>query len=188
MYCFFTSFMRYFFSRFALPAAIVCLTACSGFQTSTHRIADALTVYRPEVVQGNVVTREQVAMLRTGMTRLQVRDILGTPLVSDLFHADRWDYVFTISRRGVEAQRYHLEIIFEGDALKSFEGDTMPTEKEFVAAISETKEKPEIPVLKATPEQLKKFDAESVESSLPQVVSPPVDAAPENIDYPPLEE
>jgi outer membrane protein assembly factor BamE len=49
------------------------------------------------VVQGNFVSREQVEFLKPGMTRQQVRDVLGTPLVASLFHADRWDYVFTWS-------------------------------------------------------------------------------------------
>jgi outer membrane protein assembly factor BamE len=51
-------------------------------------------------VQGNVVTSEQVARVKPGMTRAQVRDILGTPLLTDPFHADRWDYLFTIRRQG----------------------------------------------------------------------------------------
>ena len=54
-------------------------------------------------MQGNFVSKEQVEALRPGMSRQQVRDILGTPLVTSVFHADRWDYVFTIKRQGVRA-------------------------------------------------------------------------------------
>ena len=64
----------------------------------------ALQPYRAPVVQGNVVTREQVAVLRPGMSRIQVRDILGTPLLTSVFHADRWDYVFTLRQQGREPQ------------------------------------------------------------------------------------
>ena len=50
-----------------------------------------LEPYKVPIVQGNVVTREQVAVLRPGMSRIQVRDILGTPLLTSVFHAHRWD-------------------------------------------------------------------------------------------------
>ena len=59
--------------------------------------------YRIDVAQGNVVTKEQLARVSPGMSRLQVRDILGSPLLTDPFHADRWDYVFTIKRPGTTA-------------------------------------------------------------------------------------
>ena len=68
------------------------------------------------------------------MSRQQVRDILGTPLLTSIFHGDRWDYVFTLERRKVETQKYRLTVYFKGDALERFEGDTMPTEAEFVSS------------------------------------------------------
>jgi outer membrane protein assembly factor BamE len=64
-----------------------------------------VTPYRIEIVQGNVVTRSRPARVKPGMTRAQVRDMLGSPLLTDPFHADRWDYVFTIRRQGTEPQR-----------------------------------------------------------------------------------
>ena len=75
-------------------ALLVGLGACSSFNDTTRGMADALTLYKPEVVQGNFVSKEQVAELQPGMTRVQVRDLLGTPLMTSLFHGDRWDYVF----------------------------------------------------------------------------------------------
>ena len=71
--------------------------------------------------------------LQPGMARAQVREILGSPLVTSVFHADRWDYVFTIRRQGIEAQSRKLTVFFKGDELEKFEGDTMPSETEFVA-------------------------------------------------------
>ena len=83
-----------------MPAVLAAaLSACSSFEQGTRNLADALTLYRPEVVQGNFVSREQVAALQPGMTRLQVRDTLGTPLIASVFHAQRWDYVFTMQRQ-----------------------------------------------------------------------------------------
>ena len=77
-----------------------------------------LTPYRMDIVQGNVVTKEQVAQVKPGMTRNQVRDILGSPMLTDLFHADRWDYVFTIRRQGTAPQRRDVVAFFKGDKLE----------------------------------------------------------------------
>ncbi len=84
-------------------------------------------------MQGNFVSREQVQALQPGMGRQQVRDILGTPLVTSLFHADRWEYVFTLKRPGEDIQTRKLTVFFQGDTLARFEGDEMPSETEFVA-------------------------------------------------------
>lgn len=168
----------------ALPVAAALLAGCSGFNQATRGMADALTLYKPEVVQGNFVSREQVEALRPGMTRLQVRDILGTPLVTSLFHGDRWDYVFTLRRQGVAPQRYRLTVHFSGDTLERFDGDEMPSENEFVARIG-TPRKAKVPVLEATEAQLARF---------PQAPASDAAAAPEGeaaapaaTSYPPLE-
>ena len=65
-----------------------------------------------------------------------MRDVLGSPLLTDLFHADRWDYVFTIRRQGAEPQPRAIVVLFDGDRLKSIEtGGDLPSEREFVASI-----------------------------------------------------
>ena len=99
------------------------------------RVAGLVTPYKVDVVQGNFVSKEQVEALKPGMSRQQVRDILGTPLLTSVFHADRWDYVFTLKRQGVTAQARKLTVFFKGDVLERFEGDAMPTEAEFVATL-----------------------------------------------------
>lgn len=83
-----------------------------------------LKIYSPEVQQGNLVNQEMVDKLKPGMTRAQVRFVLGTPLVVDPFHADRWDYVYfyKASFNGAPETR-RLTVIFEGDALARMEGD-----------------------------------------------------------------
>jgi outer membrane protein assembly factor BamE len=73
-----------------------------------------ITPYRIDIVQGNVVTQGAAAAVKPGMTRAQVRDMLGSPLLTDPFHADRWDYVFTIRRQGTEPQRRSVVAHFEG--------------------------------------------------------------------------
>ena len=87
-------------------------------------LAPKLTPYRIEIQQGNYVTQEMVAQLSPGLTRDQVRFVLGTPLVSDIFHEERWDYVFRRQRadsREVEYRR--MAVFFEEGRLKRIEGD-----------------------------------------------------------------
>jgi outer membrane protein assembly factor BamE len=127
-----------------LAAAAVMATGCaSRLQPAADRVADALTPYRIEIVQGNAVTREQVALVRPGMTRLQVRDVLGTAMLSDPFKADRWDYVFTIRRPGTPEQRRHVVAHFEGDVLQRLDAPAdLPSENEFVASIDPARRAP----------------------------------------------
>ena len=89
-----------------------------------------------DIVQGNVVTKEQAARIKPGMNRLQVRDILGSPMLTDPFHADRWDYIFTIRRQGTEPQRRAVVVHFKGDTLEKLEAPDLPTEQEFIASVS----------------------------------------------------
>lgn len=80
--------------------------------------------YRMEIQQGNFVTQEMAAQLKPGMTRDQVRFVLGTPLVSDIFHEDRWDYVFVRQRaNSEEVERRRIAVFFEDGKLKRIDGD-----------------------------------------------------------------
>lgn len=72
--------------------------------------------YRIDIQQGNVVSQESVAQLRQGMTRDQVRFLLGTPLLQDVFHADRWDYVYRLDRRQASSiEESQLTVFFDKD-------------------------------------------------------------------------
>jgi hypothetical protein len=84
-----------------------------------------------------------------------VRDILGTPLIADPFHADRWDYLFTIRRDGLPNQRRSVVVWFEGDALKTIEAPDLPSERDFVQGISVSRKAPEPRVLELTEEERK---------------------------------
>lgn len=171
--------------RRALAAsAVLALAGCGSFDRVSQGIAGAITPYKVEVVQGNFVSREQVAALRPGMSRTQVRDLLGTPLIADPFHRDRWDYVFTIRRRGVEPQQRRLAVFFKDDALARFEGDEMPTEAEFVATLDSKRRAAKVPELQASEEQLRRFAAENKQPPEPAPLPAPAAAA----SYPPLEQ
>jgi outer membrane protein assembly factor BamE len=129
------------------PVSVCMLALLAAAGCSTSDTLARLTPYRIEIVQGNVVTREQMARLSPGMTRDQVRDQLGAPLLTDVFHADRWDYVFTFRRTGVSEQRRSVVIWFEGERIKRIEAPELPSEDEFVAAISPARKGIEVPKL-----------------------------------------
>lgn len=172
-----------------LAAALLAGAVMAGCSSTSERMRGALyaiTPYKIEVVQGNVVTKEQVQALRNGMTRQQVREILGTPLLTDIFHANRWDYVFTIRRQGVEAQQRRLTVFFDGDALARYEGDEMPAEEEFVATIDTRKKPGKVPQLEASEDQLKKYDAPADAKATGNTPSNNA-TAPLPSSYPPLE-
>jgi outer membrane protein assembly factor BamE len=85
-----------------------------------------ISPYRIDIQQGNVVSQAMVAKLKAGMTRAQVRFVLGSPLIVDPFRGDRWDYVYMYQKQGQEAQRRRITIIFEEDRLLRVEGDVVP--------------------------------------------------------------
>ena len=170
-------------SPLAVLAALAALSGCRSLQSSDNFLG-VVTPYRIEIVQGNVVTREQAEAVKPGMSRAQVRDVLGSPLLTDAFHADRWDYVFTIRRQGAQPQRRSIVAMFEGDTLKSIDtGGELPAEREFVASIDTFKTSRNAPPLALTDEQVK---ALPVPAKLP-APEPAASAAAPTRTYPPLE-
>jgi outer membrane protein assembly factor BamE len=83
-------------------------------------------VYKIDVQQGNYVTQDVVARVKTGMTKAEVRQVLGTPLVADVFHANRWDYYFSLEKKGRVGDRTELSIFFENDKVVSIKGHGQP--------------------------------------------------------------
>jgi outer membrane protein assembly factor BamE len=111
-------------------AALVGLVSLTGCGSMRSWAPTFVQPYRPDVQQGNVVTREMVEQLRESMTRDQVRFLLGTPLLTSIFHGDRWDYVYYLQRgKGDERQLRRLMVLFKNDRLASYESDEMPPEK-----------------------------------------------------------
>jgi outer membrane protein assembly factor BamE len=165
-----------------LPCALLgalLLSGCESLQR-TDSLFGLITPYRIDIVQGNVVTQEQAALIKPGLSRLQVRDVLGTPLIADPFHANRWDYIFTLRRPGAEPQRRSVVVLFENDVVKSIEAPPLPSEREFVASISRFKDI-RAPKLELSQEE---------RAALPVPVrreAPPAEPMGAVRDYPPLE-
>lgn len=155
------------------------LAACSS-PPSSNRLLGFISPYRVEIVQGNVLTAEQLARVKPGMTRTQVRDALGTPLLTDVFHADRWDYVFTLDRQGVPPQRRSVTAWFKDDRLERIDAADLPNEHEFVASIN-THRPGRIPALALTDEQRKALPPPTKAEVSVATPQGPVR------DYPPLE-
>jgi outer membrane protein assembly factor BamE len=110
--------MPSFPSVFAAIAVSFALVACSFFAP-----------YRIDIRQGNYIDDAMLAQLKPGMTREQVRFALGTPLVTDVFHSERWDYLYRFKRgNSGKTEQRSVSIFFVNDALDRIEGDTVPAE------------------------------------------------------------
>jgi outer membrane protein assembly factor BamE len=101
-----------------ISLAITCLSACSfvGFPG----------VYKIDVEQGNIITQEMADQLKPGMSRRQVRFILGTPLVEDPFNQSRWDYPYVKRNGQTVLDESRLTVVFDGDSLQTVSGDYLP--------------------------------------------------------------
>jgi outer membrane protein assembly factor BamE len=115
----------------------------AGVQTiKEKRFLGIFSPYRIDIQQGNFVSSEIMTQLREGMkrpegmTREQVRFLLGTPLITDIFHADRWDYVFRLRRGNGEVLTSHVTVFFNGTKLANVDGTTLPTEKDYISLIA----------------------------------------------------
>lgn len=100
----------------------------NGVSAVTGWAPTFLGPYRPDVHQGNIVTKEMVDQLRQGMTREQVRFMLGTPLLVSEFHKDRWDYPYYLNPRTGPVQIRRLTVYFKDNKLDRFYSDEMPPE------------------------------------------------------------
>ena len=112
--------------RNLLPALLLlCLSGCA-----TEGDRKLPGVYRIDIQQGNVIEQEMLDKLRPGMDKNQVRFIMGTPVIADPFHTDRWDYIYTYSEGGSQRQQRHISIFFKDDKLDYVKGDVVIGEKE----------------------------------------------------------
>lgn len=100
--------------RFVPLLCVFALAACS---LVTHKI---------DIQQGNYVDQAMVAKLKPEMTRSQVKFILGTPLITDSFHSNRWDYVYLTGKAEKVKVRHKITVVFDGDKLTNVEGDIVP--------------------------------------------------------------
>jgi outer membrane protein assembly factor BamE len=160
-------------------AATLALGGCESLQR-TDSLFGLITPYRIDIVQGNAITKEQAAQIKPGLSRLQVKDILGTPLITDPFHAQRWDYLFTLRRPNTDVQRRSVVVYFEGDVVKSIDAPELPSEREFVASISRFKDL-RAPKLELSDEERKALPIP------PKRVEPVAEPVGPVREYPPLE-
>jgi outer membrane protein assembly factor BamE len=100
-------------------------------------LSDLPFVYKMTVQQGNIVTEEMVDQLELGQTKSQVRYLLGTPLLADMFHTNRWDYTYTIRRGHAPMQMTRLTLFFEDDALTRIESPMRPDPNRALAVADE---------------------------------------------------
>ena len=115
-------------------------TANAGAQTTKvtklQKFLWVFTPYRPDVQQGNFVSQEMIAQVKVGQTREQIMFILGTPLLTDMFHKDRWDYPFYLARGNGELTTSRVTLFFKDDKLERFDGGNLPSEREYIARIA----------------------------------------------------
>lgn len=112
--------MRYFSTLRYLVISLVLLCSACGTALPTVK------PYKLDVQQGNVVTSKMLLQLRPGMTKSQVRFIMGTPLVQDSFHGNRWDYVYQMREGGKVTEQRRVILDFENELLKTVRGDVIP--------------------------------------------------------------
>lgn len=140
-------------------------------------------VYKVDIQQGNVVTQDMIDQLRPGMTRSQVRFIMGSPLITDTFHASRWDYLYSIQPGGGQRQQERVSLVFnESDQLAGLAGDFLPgvSRDEAILGVQPTTTEPQQPAAE---------DERPAPGSLLEQIQGDVDAAePEPVPIPePLE-
>ena len=123
----------------ALLAGLALLAGCQSISNVTSSMATSMSSvtgwaprflgpYRPDVHQGNIITQEMVDQLRQGMSREQVRFMLGTPLLTSEFHKDRWDYPYYLNPLKGQVQSRRLTVFFMDNKVERFVSDEMPSE------------------------------------------------------------
>jgi len=123
-------------------------------------------VYRPNIQQGNLLKTEDVDQVTAGMTRSQVRYLLGTPMLADPFNPQRWDYIYTHQRgRDRNRDRAHFIVWFEGDKVSRVEKPDLPE----LSKVSEQQKQAKAPA---------QADAPALPPS-PQVEQPPPSPRPD---------
>jgi outer membrane protein assembly factor BamE len=140
-------------------------------------LPSAVSPYRIDIQQGNVVTQEMLAKLKAGMTRSQVRFALGSPLVVDAFHTDRWDYVYSFQRQGKDTERRRITVIFDEDKLIRIDGDVLPVDSTLISdrPIPRAAPAPAAVAKPAAPKPEPVKPAEAPAAKPPLVVAPAVE-------------
>ena len=121
--------MTGFFTRITLIAIAVLLSSCGASRLPSF------APHKMDVRQGNMVTSEMRRKLKLGMTRVQVRAVLGAPLINDALHANRWDYVYRLEQDSKLVEQQRMTVYFDDDALARIDDGTMPPQPVAASAI-----------------------------------------------------
>ncbi len=108
-----------------LRSGLLLLAAVSLAACSSSAVTSVVRPYQIEVRQGNALTQDMLSRLSPGMTREQVRFVMGSPMLVSIFHKDRWDYVYQVSGDRKPLERRAVTLFFEGDKLARVEGDVV---------------------------------------------------------------
>ncbi|MEC5217026.1 outer membrane protein assembly factor BamE [Actimicrobium sp. GrIS 1.19] len=105
-------------------------------RTGIRRVLGIVSPYRVDIAQGNFISEENLRQLKEGMTTDQVRFALGTPLVADIFHAERWDYIFRLLKSNDDVLTSRVTVFFKDGKVSRFEGGNLPDEADYLALIA----------------------------------------------------
>ncbi|MCQ8896333.1 outer membrane protein assembly factor BamE [Limnobacter humi] len=130
-----------------LAGIALCLSASACSYLNTSYVPQFIKPYKVDIQQGNFVTEQETQRLQIGMTKDQVRFIMGTPLLNSPFHADRWDYVYRLNRADGSFAQFRYTCIFENDKLARHGGENLPTDQaEFLTGPSSGIKRPIAPI------------------------------------------
>ncbi len=162
---------------------VLALAACG----TASDVTAFFKPYQPDIVQGNFVPNERFLKLRTGMTKAEVKRLLGTPFVASVFHSNRWDYVFTIQGAKIAAHRQHVSLVFVNDALQEIEGgENLLSEAEFMSKV-QAPIPGHLPVLVSPVEEEAASDRASPSSAVLPSAAAALPFPVASVSYPPLE-
>ncbi|OGS92730.1 MAG: hypothetical protein A3K04_10470 [Gallionellales bacterium RBG_16_56_9] len=129
----------------AAGSAISTASTNSGVQTThNRRFLGIFSPYRVDIQQGNFVSQEMLAQLKPGMSQEQVQFALGRPLLQDIFHANRWDYLFRLQKRNGDVTVSRVTIFFDNKRMLRYEGGNLPSEQDYLAQIAGTPPKSKV--------------------------------------------
>jgi outer membrane protein assembly factor BamE len=125
----------------SIIASSALLGGCSNFSMSDISMPDSVPdlVHKVDIQQGNIINQDMINKLEPGMSQRQVRFIMGSPMISDTFHAGRWDYLYRMHKSGhAPSETKRVSLYFENNQLARIEGDIRPLPIDEDAAAKKT--------------------------------------------------
>ncbi len=137
---------------------VLIITCFAALWLNACSLADWQLVHRIDVQQGNVISQDALNQLKPGMTRRQAQFVAGSPMVADVFHQDRWDYIYLMQTGKGEVSREHVTLFFEDDILVRISGTMRPQTVDESAAAASKQVTLEVPPQdRAPPGMLNRF-------------------------------